>query len=296
MSTVPAAARRFTADFVGCRCHLQALQFGNCSVQLVPGKVRPMASIVVSMLARKGGVGKTSTALNMAGAALNDGSQSVLLIDMDAQASLSRALLGPQVVDQLRPDQTVQAVAERTRTAGDVARTTAVPGLLIVPSYPDLRVQPDAALHLGGIDATLVIIDTPPDIRDSATRTALMAAHAVVSPLVPEAWAMQSVPGVQQLLMGTGIVSNQSLMFAGWLLNMVQRVALHSVCIDTMQRLHGAAVFDNMVPAAVGFKEAAAAGLPITHHAPKSAGAKVIRAVYAELVDRIARRLERGAA
>jgi chromosome partitioning protein len=255
-----------------------------------------MTAVVVSMLARKGGVGKTSTALNLAGAALDDGAKSVLLIDLDAQASLSRALLGPQVVDQLRPDQTVQAVAERTRNAGDVARTTAVPGLLIVPSYPDLRVQPDAALHLAGIDPSLVIVDTPPDIRDSATRTALMAAHAVVSPLVPEAWAMQSVPGVQQLLMGTGIISNQSLMFAGWLLNMVQRVALHGVCIDTMHRLHGAAVFDTQVPAAVMFKEAAAAGLPVTHHAPKSAGAKTIRAVYAELCERIARRLERGAA
>jgi chromosome partitioning protein len=255
-----------------------------------------MTAVTVAMLARKGGVGKTSTALNLAGAALDDGAQSVLLIDMDSQASLSRALLGPQVVDQLRPDQTVQAVAERTRTAGDVARETAVKGLLIVPSYPDLRVQPDAALHLAGIDPSLVLIDTPPDIRDSATRTALLAAHAVVSPLVPEAWAMQSVPGVQQLLMGAGIVSNQHLMFAGWLLNMVQRVALHGVCIDTMQRLHGAAVFDNMIPASVAFKEAAAAGLPITHHASRSAGAKVVRAVYGELCSRVARWLERSAA
>ena len=255
-----------------------------------------MTALVVSMLARKGGVGKTSTALNLAGAALNDGASLVLLIDMDSQASLSKALLGPQVVDQLRPDQTVQAVAERTRTAGDVARQTSVPGLMIVPSYPDLRVQPDAALNLAGIDPTMTIIDTPPDIRDSATRVALMAAHAVVSPLVPEAWAMQSVPGVQQMLMGSGIVSNQHLMFAGWLLNMVQRVAIHSVCISTMHRLHGPTVFDTQIPSAAAFKEAAGAGLPITHHAPKSAGAKTVRAVYAEMCDRIARTLQRGAA
>jgi len=253
-----------------------------------------MASIVVSMLARKGGVGKTSSALNLAGACLNDGASEVLLIDMDSQASLSRALLGPQVVDQLRPDQTVQAVAERTKTAGDVARQTAVKGLLIVPSYPDLRLAPDAALNLSGIDPTMTIIDTPPDIRDSATRTALMAAQVVISPLVPEAWAMQSVPGVQQMLMGTGIISNQNLMFAGWLLNMVQRVALHTVCVDTMQRLHGPSVFDTQIPAAVVYKEAAAAGLPVTHHAPKSAGAKTARAVYAELCERITRCLERS--
>jgi chromosome partitioning protein len=229
--------------------------------------------LVISMLARKGGVGKTSTALNLAGAAIDDGTQTVVLIDMDSQASLSKALLGAQTVEQLRPDQTV-------------------------PSFPDLRIQPDGALHLSGIgdEDTLVILDTPPDIRDSAARCSLMAAHAVISPLVPEAWAMQSVPGVQQMLMGSGIVSNQNLMFCGWLLNMVQRCAMHTLCIDTMQRLHGASVFDTMIPQAVIYKEAAGAGLPVTHHAPKSAGAKTCRAVYAEMCGRIQKTLERGAA
>jgi chromosome partitioning protein len=254
-------------------------------------------ALIVAMLARKGGVGKTSTALNLAGAALDDGTKTVVLIDLDSQASLSKALLGAQVVEQLRPDQSVQAVADRSRSAGDVVRETSVKGLLIVPSFPDLRIHPDGALHLSGIDEdALVIVDTPPDIRDSAARCALIAAHAVVSPLVPEAWAMQSVPGVQQMLMGSGIVSNQNLMFAGWLLNMVQRCAMHTVCIDTMQRLHGGSVFSTMIPQAVAYKEAAGAGLPITHHAPKSAGAKTYRAVYAELCERIQKSLERGAA
>jgi cellulose biosynthesis protein BcsQ len=254
--------------------------------------------LVISMLARKGGVGKTSTALNLAGAALDDGTKTVVLIDMDSQASLSKALLGAQTVEQLRPDQTVQAVADRSRSAGDVVRETSIKGLLVVPSFPDLRIQPDGALHLSGIgdEDTLVILDTPPDIRDSAARCSLMAAHAVISPLVPEAWAMQSVPGVQQMLMGSGIVSNQNLMFCGWLLNMVQRCAMHTVCIDTMQRLHGASVFDTMIPQAVIYKEAAGAGLPVTHHAPKSEGAKTCRAVYAEMCGRIQKTLERGAA
>lgn len=254
-------------------------------------------SINVAMLARKGGVGKTSTVLNLAGAALDDGARTVLVIDMDSQASLSKALLGPDVVARLRPDQTVQAVAERIRSAGDVARETPVKGLFIVPSYPDLRVQPDAALHLAGIEPSITFIDTPPDIRDASTYAALMASHAVVSPLIPEGWAMQSVPEVQRMLMGTGIVSNQNLHFAGWLMNNVQRCAMHSLCIDTMRRLHGPAVFEQMIPTAVSFKEAnSGAGLPITHHAPKSSNAKLIRAVYAELVERIAKALERNAA
>lgn len=254
-------------------------------------------SIILSLLARKGGVGKTSCALNLAGAALDDGAKTVLVIDADSQASLSKALLGPDAVARLRPDETTQAVAERTRCAGDVARETPVKGLFIVPSFHDLRVQPDAALHLSGIEPTITIIDTPPDIRDAATRTALMASNVVVSPLVPEGWAMQSVPAVQQMLMGTGIISNQHLHFAGWLLNNVQRCAMHGVCIDTMKRLHGQSVFGQMIPASVGFKEAnSGAGLPVTHHAPKSANAKIIRAVYAELLDRIAQALERSAA
>jgi chromosome partitioning protein len=253
-------------------------------------------SLTISLIARKGGSSKTTTALNLAGAALDDGEASVLLVDMDSQASLSKALLGPDVVQQLRPDQTVQAVADRSRAAGDVVRTTRVPGLLLVPSYPDLRVAPDAVLNLSGVDSSVTVIDTCPDIRDSAIRCALLSSHAAVSPVVPEAWGLQSVPEVQTLLMGAGVISNENLVFAGWLISMVQRAAMHAVCENTMRRLHGQTVFDVTVPHAVVFKEAAAAGLPVTHHAPKSSAAKVVRSVYAELCDRMHRALERGAA
>jgi chromosome partitioning protein len=253
-------------------------------------------SLIVSLIARKGGSAKTTTALNLAGAALDDDAGTVLLVDMDSQASLSKALLGPDVVKGLRPDQTVQAVADRSRTAGDVVRETSVPGLLLLPSYADLRVAPDAVLNLAGIDPTLTIIDTCPDIRDSAIRCALLSSHAAVSPVIPEAWGIQSVPEVQQLLMGTGIISNDRLIFAGWLISMVQRAGMHTVCEHTMRRLHGATVFDTVVPHSVMFKEAGAAGVPVTHHAPKSGAAKVARAVYGELCGRIEKALEREAA
>jgi cellulose biosynthesis protein BcsQ len=253
-------------------------------------------SLVVSLIARKGGSSKTTTALNLAGAALDADDGPVLLIDMDSQASLSKSLLGPDVVRQLRPDQTVQAVADRSRAAGDVVVETKVPGLLLLPSYPDLRITPDAALNLSGIDPTVTVIDTPPDIRDSAIRCALLASHAAISPVVPESWGIQSVPEVQTLLMGTGIISNERLVFAGWLMSMVQRVGMHTICVQTMQRLHGATVYETIVPSAVIFKEAGAAGVPVTHHAPKSSAAKVARAVYAETMQRMQRAWERGAA
>jgi chromosome partitioning protein len=253
-------------------------------------------SLILSLIARKGGSSKTTTALNLAGAALDAGDGPVLLIDMDSQSSLSKSLIGPDAVRQLRPDQTVQAVADRSRAAGDVVRETSIPGLLLLPSYSDLRVPPDAALNLSGIDPVVTVIDTPPDIRDSAIRCALLASHAAISPVVPEAWGLQSVPEVQHLLMGTGVISNERLVFAGWLMSMVQRVGMHTVCEQTMRRLHGATVYDTVVPHAVVFKEAGAAGVPVTHHAPKSAAAKVTRAVYAETIQRMHGAWERGAA
>jgi chromosome partitioning protein len=252
--------------------------------------------MTVSLVARKGGSSKTTTVLNLAGAALDDGAGSVVVVDLDSQCSLSKALLGPEVVASIRPHETSQAVADRSRAAGDVARATKVRGLLIVPSHPDLVVAPDSVLNLAGIDASLVICDTCPDIRDPAVRCALLSSHAAISPVIPEAWSLQSVPEVQRLLMGSGIISNERLIFAGWLMSMVQRLAMHTVCENTMRRLHGGNVFDVVVPHAVVFKEAAAAGVPVTHHAPKSAAAKVVRNVYSELCERVQKHLEREAA
>ena len=253
-------------------------------------------SVTLSMVARKGGVGKTSGALNLAGAALDDGAKRVLLIDLDSQASLSKALLGASDVDSLRPDQTVQAVAERYRSAGDVLRETQVEGIDIVPSFRDLHIPHDGALNLAGIDHDLVIIDTPPDIRDSSVRCALLASTVVISPVVPEAWGLQSCHGVQQLLMSAGMVSNQHMIFAGFLLSMVQRVTIHTLCCDALRRLHGGNVFDNELPQAAAFKEAAAAGVPVTKLTPKNKAAKTVRAVFAEMIERVEVALKRGAA
>jgi chromosome partitioning protein len=252
--------------------------------------------LTVSLIARKGGVGKTSTVLNLAGAALEDGAARVVVIDLDPQSSLSKALLGPAVVDQLRPLCTVHSVVAGDRRAVDVLTDTAIPGLRIVPGYQDLVVPSDATIDLRDVDADLVLIDTPPDIKNPAVRAALLASHVAVSPLVPEAWAMQSVHGVQQLLMSAGLVSNPSLTFGGWLVTMRQRIAMHDACESTLRRLHGGTVFDTVIPSLAGFKEAAAAGVPITRHAPKSVGAKAVRALWSELLDRVAKSAERGAA
>lgn len=252
--------------------------------------------LTVSLVARKGGVGKTSSVLNLAGAALEDGASRVVVIDLDPQSSLSKALLGPAVVDQLRPICSVHGVLAGDRRAVDVLEDTPIPGLRILPGYQDLVVPSDAVIDLRDIDADLILIDTPPDTKNPAVRAALLASNVVISPLVPEAWAMQSVHGVQQLLMSAGLVSNPSLTFAGWLVSMRQRIAMHDACEGTLRRLHGGTVFDTVIPSAAVFKEAAAAGIPITRHAPKSVAAKVVRALWAELLERVAVSAERGAA
>jgi chromosome partitioning protein len=252
--------------------------------------------LVASLVARKGGASKTTNVLNLAGAALDDGAKTVVVIDLDSQCTLTKSLLGPEVVRELRPNCTVQSVADRSRAAGDVVRETKVPGLLIVPGHPDLQVPPDAVLNLAGLDAPLIAIDTPPDTRDPAVRCALLSSHAIISPVVPEAWSLQSIPEVTSLLMSSGIVSNERLVFAGWLVSMVQRFAMHQFCEETLRRLHGANVFETTIPNVVAFKESAAAGQPVTHYAPKSNAAKVARAVYSEFCERVQKHLEREAA
>jgi chromosome partitioning protein len=253
--------------------------------------------ITITLAARKGGSSKTTTCLNLAGACLiEDRTRPVVVVDLDAQCSLTKSLLGPEVVRELRSSETVQAVADRSRAAGDVVRETSVPNLLIVPGYPDLRVQPDSVLNLAGIDPQMVVIDTCPDTRDPAVRCALLSSLAVISPVVPEPWSLQSVGEIQSLLMSASVISNENLIFAGWLLSMVQRLSMHVVCESTLRRLHGANVFDAVVPNVAVVKEAAAAGQPVTHFAPKSAATKVIRSVYSELCQRIQKHLEREAA
>lgn len=252
--------------------------------------------MVVSLVARKGGVGKTTTALNLAGAAIDDGAKSVLVVDMDSQASLSKSLLGASVVEGLRADQTVQAVVDGSRSAGDVARETPICTVHILPSHPDLRVPADALLNLAGTDYDLVLIDLPPDVRDNSVRCALLASTCVVSPVIPEGFGLQSCHSVQQLLMAAGMASNPRLIFAGWLLSMVQKIAIHRVCEDTMRRLHGSTVFDTVLPHAAAFKESAAAGVPITQHQPRTAAARAIRAVWNEMLERVEHSMKRGAA
>ena len=243
--------------------------------------------MVLSLVARKGGVGKTSCAMNLAGAALQDGAKRVLLVDFDSQASLSKTCIGASEVETIRADSSVQSVVEGRNKAGDIVRDSQVDGLMILPSFPDLSIPPDGRLDVSDIDADLVIIDTPPDIKNPAVRCALTASHAVTSPVIPEALGLQSVAGVQSLLLSAGLVDNPALTFTGWVISMRQRIAMHELCETTMRRLHGETVFNTVIPAAAAFKEAIAAGKPITHYSRKSAAGKAITKLYDELITRL---------
>lgn len=247
--------------------------------------------LVISLVARKGGVGKTSAVLNLAGAALADGIERVAVVDLDSQASLTKALYEGH--ESLRLSESVHAFAEEPR--GDLLKETSVEGVSILPAHPDIRLAAGAQLHVAILDADLVLIDTPPDTSNPAVRAALLASDAAISPVVPEAWGLQSIHGVSQLLMSTA--SNKHLTFAGWLPSMVQpRLAIHAVCLDTLRRLHGQSVFDAQLPHATAFKVAAAEGRPITQSQPRSAAAKAVKAVWSETLDRLEKAAQRRVA
>lgn len=175
---------------------------------------RPNSQTAVLALANnKGGVGKTTTALNLA-AGLASERKRILLIDMDAQANLSDSLPFPQGVIENPPNLT--DYFSNRYSLGQLVRRTQIDNVWLIPAHRDLRkidpgaVRPDmelrfmsdvhhASLTPPPFEAEVfdwIILDTPPAMS-FFTRAALAASHFVLAPAIPRAYAPE---GIQNLL------------------------------------------------------------------------------------------------
>lgn len=251
-------------------------------------------SKVVAIANQKGGVGKTTTAVNL-GACLGELGRSILIVDADPQGNATSGL----GVDRSKLDYSLYDCLVRNVEPVKALRATEFPGVWLLPSSLDLAgaeielVQMDEREHrlkkvVGQIrdNYDFVFIDCPPSLG-LLTVNALTASDSVLIPIQCEYYALE---GLTQLLNTIKLIRgrlNSTLALEGVLLTMFDgRTNLSLQVAEEVKRYFRDYVFQTIIPRNVRLSEAPSHGKPITVYDPRSRGAEV----YRELAEEVLRR------
>jgi len=250
---------------------------------------------VVAMCNQKGGVGKTTTTINL-GAALADYGQRVLLVDFDPQGALSVGL----GVDAHDLDLSVyNLVMERDVKPADILQETPVRGMDLLPSNIDLSAAEiqlvsevareqalSRALQPVIPDYDVILVDCQPSLG-MLTVNALTASDGVIIPLECEYFALRGVALLQETIEKVRDRLNPRLQIEGLLATMYDSRTVHGREVLTrLVEAFGDRVFHTVVTRTVRFPETTVAGLPITSFAPESPGAVAYRQLAREVLAR----------
>jgi chromosome partitioning protein len=246
---------------------------------------------VIAIANQKGGVGKTTTAVNL-GAALADAGFRVLIVDLDPQGNATTGVgLNPRDVSC-----SIYNVIMSVATMEDCIDATAIQNLFVAPATIDLagaeiELVPQISRELKlkrAIDAVrdqfdLVLIDCPPSLG-LLTVNGLAAADDVLVPIQCEYYALE---GLGQLLRNVALVQqnlNPSLDVRGIILTMYDaRTKLADQVVDEVRAYFGSKVYKTVVPRTVRLSEAPSYGQPITVFDSTSRGAKAYRDLAKEV-------------
>ncbi len=248
---------------------------------------------------QKGGVGKTTTVVNLA-AYLALAGDRVLVVDLDPQGNATSGL----GIDRSAAERSVYDAVIEEAPLGDLVVTTGIDGLALVPSSISLagaeveltplaqrerRLAHLLAPAVGEYD--YVLLDCPPSLG-LLTVNALTAADSVLVPIQCEYYALE---GLSQLIATINLVRdhlNPDLAIKGVVLTMYDGRTNLSADVAAEVRHHlGDAVFDSVIPRSVRLAEAPSFGRPIVDHDPTSRGALAYRALADELRRRDGRAL-----
>jgi len=254
----------------------------------------PAVSTVVAIVNQKGGVGKSTTAINLATYLAGLG-EKVLIVDVDPQGNATSGLGVSALSNGCMYDVLLEG-----KPLEHVAAKTEIPSLEVAPATINLvgaevelvstlarEFKLKRALEKLPPDAyDRVLVDCPPSL-DLLTLNALTAADEVLIPIQCEYYALE---GLTQLMRSIRMVReelNPNLKIGGVLLTMFDtRTNLSHQVVEEVRSFFGARVFHTVVPRNVRLSEAPSFGLPVALYAPKSSGAEAYAAVAEEVLAR----------
>jgi chromosome partitioning protein len=260
----------------------------------------PVTPRVLALANQKGGVGKTTTAINL-GTALAAIGENVLIVDLDPQGNASTGL----GIDRKSRRRSTYDVLTRQVTIRDAILETAVPRLHIVPSTMDLSgfeleiaQERDRAFRLrdalaalntatdGGLEYTYVLVDCPPSLN-LVTVNAMAAANSILVPLQCEFFALE---GLSQLLKTVEQVRtslNPGLTIHGIVLTMYDaRNNLSGQVVADVRGFMGEKVYQTMIPRNVRVSEAPSYGKPVLLYDLKCVGSQAYLRLASEIIQR----------
>jgi len=249
---------------------------------------------VIAIANEKGGGGKTTTAINLAGALAEEGCRT-LLIDMDPQANLTAGVgINLNTVQQSMAD----VLADGRATLGDVILVTETAGIDVAPAHIDLASTEGELFTALGREQILreamrdvidpydyVIIDCPPNLG-LLTVNGLVAADSVIIPVQTQYYAMKGLNNLVKVINAIRLKLNRDLKVLGLLPTFFDgRTNLAKDMLDELRVVGDHHVFNTIIRTTVKLGEAPLVGRPITSYAANSDAARTYRELAREVIE-----------